>query len=162
MVPSALRSLTTSRGPRRTARTGAGSALRRRALTGVAMGSSVAYRLRRPLLEKGLEPRLRLVVALGDRRDQRLGDIAASGIGVGNPRQHVGDGEIGHGRIAGNTLRELDAFGETGAGGNEIVRDADRLAFLGAIGAAGEHHVDHLRGAVEGWRLPGPAGAHES
>jgi hypothetical protein len=37
MVPSGLRSLTTSRGPRRTARTGMGSASRRRALTGVAM-----------------------------------------------------------------------------------------------------------------------------
>ena len=103
----------------------------------------------RALLEKGLEPRLRLLVGLGDRRDQRLGEIAGGGIGLGDPRQHLGDREIGRGRIAGDALGELDALGETLAGRDEIVRDPDRLAFLGVIAAPGEHHVHHARGADE-------------
>src|SRR4051794_17226183 len=105
MVPS-RRSTVTSRGPRRTGRTGAaGAASGRRSLTGAVMvrrsaSGFVAQSLvsrgflvhgppvhdfGRALLEKSLEPRLRLLVGLGDRRDQRLGEIAGGGIGLGDP-----------------------------------------------------------------------------
>ena len=41
------------------------------------------------------------------------------------------------------------------------MRDADRLAFLGAVGAAGEHHVHHARGADEARQAHSAAAADE-
>ena len=119
----------------------------RHGLVATLRSASMVHGLRRALLQERLEPRLGLVVALRDRRDQRLGQIAAGRIGFGDARQHVHDGEIGHRRIAGDALGELDALGEAGAGLHQVVRQADRLALLGAVGAAGQHHVHHARGA---------------
>src|SRR5260221_14477964 len=117
-----------------------------------------AYRLRRALFQEGFEPRLRLLVALRNGRDQRLGEIAACRIGGGDAREHVSDGEIRHGRVARNLLGDLDSFGEPGAGGNEIMREADRLTFLRVIDAAGEHHP---RGADEARQAHRAAAADE-
>src|SRR4051795_12901632 len=115
MIPSRPRSTVTLRGPRRTGRSGAaGAASGRRSLTGAVMARGSAsglvaqslvargllvhgrlvHDLGRALLEKSLEPRFRLLVGLGDRRDQRLGEIAGGGIGLSDPRQHLGDREI--------------------------------------------------------------------
>src|SRR5581483_9867996 len=128
MVPSGLRSTITSRGPSRTARSGGAEAgswrSGQRSLTDVdvAMAApSGAHRLRRPFLEEGLEPRLGLVVALGDGGDQRLREIAGRRILLRDPRQHVSNGKIGHGRIAGDTLSELDALVEAGMERDHVV-----------------------------------------
>ena len=73
----------------------------------------------------------------------------------------MGDGKVGHRCIARHLLGEFDALGQTGAGGNEIVRDADRLTFFGAVAAAGEHHVRHPRGADEARQANRAAAADE-
>ena len=93
------------------------------------------------------KPRLGLVVALRDRGDQRLGEIAAGAILLGDPRQDMHHGEIGHRRVAGDALGKLDTLGEPGARRHQIVREAERLAFLGAIGMPGQHHLHHPRHA---------------
>src|SRR5262249_57377709 len=85
--------------------------------------SLTARGFRRAFLEKGLEPRFCLLVALGDRRGQRLHEIAGGGVGAGDARQDVRDGEIGHGRVARDVLRQLEAFGESRAGGDAIGGD---------------------------------------
>src|SRR5262249_56640360 len=160
MVPSGLRSTTTSRGPKRTARIGgfdvtqsdrsfsrtreprvscSESAAWVPAFAGTSGERSVsaerdmiliAHRLRRSLLEKGFQPRLGLVVVLGDGGDQRLGEIAARRIGLRDARQHVGDGKVGHRGIARDALGKFEAFGQTRALLDQIVGNSDRLAFL--------------------------------
>src|SRR5260370_75640 len=120
-----------------------------------------AYRLRRALFQEGFEPRLRLLVALRNGRDQRCGEIAACRIGGGDGRERVSDGEMRQGGVARNLLGDLDSFGETRPGGNEIMREADRLTFLRVIDAAGEHHVHHARGADEARQAHRAAAADE-
>src|SRR5262249_57943241 len=92
MVPSGPRSATTSRGPRRTGRTGAaGAGSGRRSLWVIAMAALAAHRLWRAFFQKGLEPGLGLVVTLSDRGDQRLGQVAAGGVRLGAAREPPGD-----------------------------------------------------------------------
>ena len=82
----------------------------------------------------------------------------AAAIAAGNPRQHVGDGEIGERRIAGDALGELERLGHAGAVVDEILRQPDRLAFFGAERAAGQHHVHHA-GDADQRRQPHRAAA---
>ena len=92
-------------------------------------------------------------LALRDRRRQCFGGEARGRIAAGNARQHVRDGEIRERRIAGDTLGEFDRFGQAGAVIDEILRQPDRLAFLGIERASGEHHVHHA-GHAEKRRKP--------
>ena len=71
----------------------------------------------------------------------------AAGSLRGDARQQMHHREIGERRIAGNALREFEAFGEAFAFADQILRQPDRLAFLGGERAPGQHHVHHARGA---------------
>ncbi len=108
---------------------------------------SSAYRLRRPFLEERLEPRLGLVVALGNAGHQRLGEIAGRAVLLRNAWQHMGDGEIGHRRVRGDALGELDALVQAGMERHHVMREAEMLAFLGVVDVPSEHHLHHTRRA---------------
>ena len=86
-------------------------------------------------------------IGLRDRRHQRLHRIARRRLHLGDARQRLHHREIGERRIAGDALRQFEALGEALAGLDQIGGEPHGLAFLGRIGAAGEHHVHHARDA---------------
>ena len=97
--------------------------------------------------EEIAHPALGGVVALGDRRHQRFGEQALVLAHVGDARQGVHDREVRERRIAGDAAGELERLGQALAGLDPVLREADRLAFVGVVDAAGEHHVGHPRDA---------------
>src|SRR5271163_1340790 len=126
IAPSALRSTRTSGAPSRTVRNGARVASEW-VFAEVSVMPLAARDLGAALFQKIVEPPLRFTVALRDRRGQRLGGEAGSGVAAGDARQHMRDGKVGERCIGGDTLRELDGFGEPGAGLDEILREPDRM-----------------------------------
>ena len=132
----------TSAGPSRTARSGAPEAF------GVAAPraqprSTFLPRFSRKSLSRALASSL-----LDAIRHQRLGHEAARRIALGDARQHVHDGEIGQRRVAPRRARRSRCLGSSPAPSSTTMCDRPvGLAFLGRIGAAGEHHVHHARDA---------------
>src|SRR5882672_7630610 len=134
MVPSALRSISASGAPSRTARKGAAptdSAMRERLGisslgfvivvqdNNTAPGSSgssdtlALLHLGRALLQEVLEPRLGLRIGLGDGGDQRLHGVARGRVALGDARQRLHHREICKRRVAGDAGRQLQPLGET-------------------------------------------------
>ena len=93
---------------------------------------------------------------------ERLHHEAAGAVLLGDARQHVHDREIRHRRISGDAFRDLDPLREPLAFADQIMREAQRLPFLGAVGAAGQHQVDHARDADQPRQAHRAATAHEN
>src|SRR5580658_4940600 len=140
MAPSLRRSTTTSAGLSKTRRSG-GFADVSSVFVAVSVIVLAARDFGTTFFQKSFHPRLGLVVALRDRRGERLGGETGGGIAAGDARQDVHHGVIGERRIAGDLVGEFKTLGKTFAVVDEIMGEPDRLAFLGGERAAGEHHV---------------------
>src|SRR5579872_1571750 len=104
---------------------------------------------RAALLEEVAHARFRLLVVLGDRRHQRFDKITGGAVTVGDTRQRLYQGEIGAAGVAGDGLGEFDPFGHSLTVRDDIMREAELIAFFGAIDPASQHHLHHPRGADE-------------
>ena len=103
--------------------------------------------LRGALLKEILDALLCLFVPLRDRGGERFHHVAAGAVLLGDARQHIHDREVRARRIGGDALGQLDALREPLALADQIMREAEGLPLLGAVGAAGEHQVHHARDA---------------
>ena len=85
-----------------------------------------------------------------------------AGIAFGDTRQRVQDGEIGGGGVGGGLGGERHRGLEPLAVLDQILGRARRLAFLGAEGAAGQHHVHDPGDADEAGDAHRPAAAEKN
>src|SRR4029077_874221 len=124
MAPSLRRSMTTSAGPSKTCRNGgfADGSWIFAAVSVMASSSALAARdFGAAFFQKRLHPRLRLVVALRDRRGERLGDETGRRIAAGDARQDMHHGVVGERRVAGDLVGKLKALGQPGAVVDQIM-----------------------------------------
>src|SRR5580704_2313147 len=135
IAPSPRRSTTTSGGPSKTRRSG-GFADVPCVFVAVSVISLAARDFGTAFFQKSFHPRLGLVVALRDRRGERLGGETGGGIAAGDARQDVHHGIVGERRIAGDLVGQFKTPGKTFAVIDQIMGEPDGLAFLGGERAA--------------------------
>src|ERR1700722_3562107 len=129
IVPSLRRSTTTSGGPSKTRRNG-GFAAVPCVFVAVTVISLAARDFGTAFFQKSFHPRLGLVVALRDRRGERLGGEAGRRIAAGDARQDVHHRIVGERRIAGYLVGQFETLGQSGAVVDEVMGEPDRLAFF--------------------------------
>ena len=98
-------------------------------------------------LQKRRDARLRFLAAAGDRRHQRFHHIAGSAVLFGDARQRLNNAEVGEPGVLGDLAGEIERLGEALAFADQIMREAERLAFFRRQHMAGQHHVHHARRA---------------
>src|SRR3984957_3888398 len=112
IAPSLRRSTTTSGGPSKTRRNG-GFADVPCAFVAVSVIVIATRDFGTAFFQKSFHPRLGLVVALRDRRGERLGGEPGGGIAWGDARQDVHHGIVCERCIAGDLVGQFEALGKT-------------------------------------------------